>query len=253
MNILFNSTLSIDEPLIFDSEEKESFFIENVVTTPHTSLCLEQKTKNQGSSSNWKAQRRLRITASQCYSLFTYFKSKNEEKKDWVKKIKNYVDPKFFFSKAVEYGKSNEKLAFLEYEKQCPNKITCLGLIVHPKMSWLGCSPDGFDETRKVLIEIKCPLAGSDHELDELLPTLSYLQFKEGSYNLKSNHQYYGQIQLSLFILNISMCDLVIYSKKANSVAVIEVKLNQTFVKRLVMSLKSVYETHMLSHLLKNK
>lgn len=252
MDILFNSSLIVDEPLIFDSEEKERFFKENVITTSQTSLCLEQKTKNQGTSGHWKAQRRIRITASQCYNLYTYFKSKNEEKKDWGKKIKNYVDPKFFFSKAVEYGKSNEKLAFLEYEKQSQNKITCLGLIVHPKMSWLGCSPDGFDETRKVLIEIKCPLAGSDLTLNDLLPTLSYLQFKEGVYSLKCNHQYYGQIQLSLFLLNISMCDLVIYSKKANSVAVIEVKLNQTFVKRLVMSLKSVYETHMLPYLLNN-
>lgn len=252
LNILFDSNLIVDEPLILDSEEKETFYKDNVVLTAQESLCLEQRTINQGMSGHWKSQRRLRITASQCYNLYTYFKSKNEEKKDWSKKIKNYVDPNFFFSKAVEYGKLNEKFAFSEYQKQCPNKITCLGLIVHPQMSWLGCSPDGFDETRKVLIEIKCPLAGSDLQLDELLPTLSYLQFKEGRYNLKCNHQYYGQVQLSLFLLNISICDLVIYSKKANSVAVIEVKLNQIFVKKLVASLKTVYQIHMLPYLLNN-
>lgn len=252
LNILFNNTLIVDEPLIFDCQEKETFFKDNVEKTPQESLCLEQQTINQGISGHWKSQRRLRITASQCYNLYTYFRSKNEEKKDWSKKIRNYVDPKFFFSKAVEYGKLNEQFAFLEYQKQCPNKIISLGLIVHPKMSWLGCSPDGFDETRKVLIEIKCPLAGSDLPLDELLPTLSYLEFKEGIYNLKSNHQYYGQVQLSLFVLNLSICDFVIYSKKANSVAVIEVKLNESFVKKLVTSLKSVYESHMLPYLLNN-
>lgn len=197
----------------------------------------------------WKEQRRLRITASQCYSLFTYYRGKNEEKKDWKKKIRNYVDPKFFFSKAVDFGKDNEKFALSEYQKQCTNQIRCLGLIVHPDMSWLGCSPDGFDETRQVLLEIKCPVAGSDLQLNELLPTLSYLQLKNGNYKLKSNHQYYGQVQLSLFLLNLTMCDFVIYSKKGNSVAVIEVKLDKTFVKRLVTTLKLVYETHMLPYL----
>lgn len=249
LNILFETNLAFDESLNFKCEAEENFFNDNVSTTPQKSLCLEQQTINQGSSGYWKEQRRLRITASQCYSLYTYYRGKNEEKKDWQKKIRNYVDPKFFFSKAVDYGKDNEKFALSEYEKQCTNEIRSLGLIVHPDMSWLGCSPDGFDETRQVLLEIKCPVAGSDLQLNELLPTLSYLQLKNGSYNLKSNHQYYGQVQLSLFLLNINLCDFVIYSKKGNSVAVIEVKLDQKFVKRLVTTLKLVYENHMLPYL----
>lgn len=251
LNILFSNDLIFNESLI-NSTNEERFFNENVLKTPQESLRLQEKTINQGSSGYWKIQRRLRITASQCYSLFTYYKSKNEEKKNWAKKIESYVNPKFFFSKAVEYGKANEKFALCAYEKTCPNKITLLGLIVHPTMSWLGCSPDGFDEIRKILIEIKCPVAGSHLELDELLPTLAYLQLKDGRFCLKTNHQYYGQIQLSLFVLNISACDLVIYSEKANNVAIVEVKINTSFIKKLIISLKSVYQTHLLPYLVNN-
>lgn len=53
LDILFNSSLIVEEPLIFDSEEKEKIFKDNVITTPQTSVCLEQKTKNQGTSGHW--------------------------------------------------------------------------------------------------------------------------------------------------------------------------------------------------------
>lgn len=132
------------------------------------------------SGSEWQEERRKRITASNAYNLFTYAMNKNP---DWQKKIGKLIIPNKYTIENLEYGKRTEAEARKWYESVILQKVTILGLIVHPNASFLGCSPDGCIFREEKLIEIK----------------------------------YYGQVQLNLFLLNLQKCDFVIYSKFSKS------------------------------------
>lgn len=213
-------------------------------TDNHKSLSINKKTLLQNNI-YWKNERRLRITASQCYSLYTYTRNKNP---DWDKKMLNYVNPKVFKSFSTDYGRNSEKIALEAYMSQTGYKVSNMGLVINPSASWLACSPDGIDIMRNVLIKIKCPVLGASLSLIELLPKLkTFLLFENNQYNLKHNHIYYGQVQLSMFILNIEVCNFVIFSKIENKCAVIPVMKDNIFLQNLVPALKYVYETYTLN------
>lgn len=228
----------------FLSEDLKQCFENCIQTDCLKSLSIHNKTLPQNNV-YWKEERRLRITASQCYSLFTYTKNKNP---DWEKKISNYVNPKQFKSSATEYGKNKEKIALNSYQTQTGNIISDMGLIVNPSASWLACSPDGVDLKRNVLIEIKCPVLGATKNLSDLLPQLKYLHFKNNCFNLKKNHNYYGQVQLGMFILNIESCEFLIFSQFENKCEIITVNKDNIFLGKLIPALKSVYEKFVISY-----
>ena len=75
-------------------------------------------------------------------------------------------------------------------------KIELCGLHVNPEFSFIGASPDAIASCTCCgtgVIEVKCPYALGDSNLDEILNLkVSYLEYDE-PYNisLKKNHQYY--------------------------------------------------------------
>lgn len=234
--------------LEFLSDDLKQCFESCVLTDCLKSLSIHNKTLAQNNF-YWKQERRLRITASQCYSLFTYTKNKNP---DWEKKISSYINPKQFKSASTEYGKNKEKVALDVYETQTGNLISNMGLIFNPSASWLACSPDGVDLKRNVLIEIKCPVLGATKNINDLLPELKYLKFENNSYHLKKNHNYYGQVQLAMFILNIQSCDFIIFSEFEKKCKIVKVIKDVIFLSKLVPALKFIYEKFILSYLEKN-
>lgn len=235
--------------LNFTSPEASQFYNKYVMCSKEQSMILNENTISQNISSEWKKQRSLRITASKCYTLYTYSKSKNQ---NWDKKCNSYINSKPFFSKHTNYGVLNELNALKSYERDLKYSVAKLGLVVSPSACWLGCSPDGFDTTRNVLIEIKCPTLGEEKELEDMLLQVPYLNCSEGSFKLKKKHIYYGQIQLNLFILNAPSCDLVLYSKKSDKCAIICVPKDLEFLAELIPSLKKIYGSYILPFLCKN-
>lgn len=181
--------------------------------------------------------------------MFTYSEGKNP---NWEKKCNSYVNAKPFFSKHTNYGVFNESNALKAYERDFKYTVAKLGLVVSPSACWLGCSPDGFDTTRNVLIEIKCPTLGEDNELNDMLQQVPYLNCCDGFFTLKKKHIYYGQIQLNLFLLNAQSCDLVLYSKKSDKCAIICVSKDLEFLHEFIPSLKKIYESYILPFLCKN-
>lgn len=236
-NVFDNHNLRLNS-LDFLSDNLKQCFENCIQTTSLKSLSIHNKTLSQNNVYR-KEERRLRITASQCYSLLTYTKNKNP---DWTKKIANYVNPKQFKSSATEYGSSTEKIALNAYEVQTGNIISNMGLIINSSASWLACSPDGVDLNRNVLIGIKCPVLGTTLNLTDLLPQLKYLSFKNDCYHLKTNHNYYGQVQLGMFILNIETCEFLVFRQVENTCAIIPVTKDNTFLEKLTPALKYIYE-----------
>jgi hypothetical protein len=171
------------------------FYEKSIKVDIDQSIKINQLTSSQNSSI-WKNERRLRITASVCYELFTYAKNKSP---DWKRKINNMH--KDIHTSAMMYGKNTEKLAFECYKKEEPD-VKISGLCINPKLCWLGGSPDGIVVNKSKVLEIKCPVKFSKE--DVTFEKVSFFAKPPGStqYFLKKKHVYYGQVQLNMHILN---------------------------------------------------
>lgn len=91
--------------------------------------------------------------------------------------------------------------------------ISSCGLVVRPSEPHLGSSPDGIARCTccgKGMVEIKCPykyrnnLQGSTADKHFCL---------DKSFKLKHSHPYYNQIQLHMFVCDVSYCDFVVWTR----------------------------------------
>lgn len=226
---------------LMQSMLEESFrknFFEKVAKNVDDAIAICKATLSQASAL-WLVERKLRITGSICYSLYTYSKNKTP---DWPKKIKSLYNGDFKGNEATRYGLKAEKFAKKLYGAKC-SYFDC-GLIISPDLPFLAVSPDGIarigDEFK--LVEIKCPVGGKISKSSDLLPSQPYLKLSvENKYTLNEKHKYYGQVQLSLAVTNLQMCDFVIYSSFANDFQVIKVQRNDEFIDHFIMVLTEIY------------
>ncbi|KAF5281418.1 hypothetical protein FQR65_LT14714 [Abscondita terminalis] len=75
------------------SEPKNEFYLKNVCLSMEDSVNLAQNTTDQSKSSLWHSAKKLRITASKSYELFTYTKNVSP---NWINKISGIIDSNFF-------------------------------------------------------------------------------------------------------------------------------------------------------------
>ena len=161
-----------------------------MIRTEANCIKLARLTLTQHQSIEWKHARRLIITASMAYTFFTYCSNK---KPNWD--IDFFISTNFERTRSMQYGINTEAKA-------------------------IATSPDGIafmDNDEAVLLEVKCPVFGENHTKDELKYKLlnersSYLKEDSGCLTLKRKHKYYGQMQLSMYILNIQNGLLIIYA-----------------------------------------
>lgn len=156
----------------------------------------------------------------------------------------------------MEHGKKYEPFARDAYRQLLKCNVVECGLVVSEMNPWLGFSPDGVvvESGRPVkLIEIKCPFEGRNLTIEDLLSTLDYLVFNDESqmYELKQKHSYYGQIQLGMVILNVEVCDFIIYCSKDNSILVFSVHVNHDFLETFLPTLKTKYFSFLLPEICK--
>lgn len=235
-----------DETLISSLSDKE-FFETNVMIDAGKALEISSFKQL---TNNWKSQRKLRITASKCYELYTYSNTQKTDEQ-WSKKINSYLSPKQFVSKQMQFGIDTEEIALASYVRDTNSNIVKMGLVVHPSACWLGGSPDGVDIENKILIEIKCPDLGTSLNLNDLKLKLTYLN---ENCELKSKHLYYGQVQLNMFILNLKICHFLIYSKVDDKCLRVQVPYNDDFVRnKMIPKLMHTYFTRILPILNVNK
>lgn len=65
-------------------------------------------------------------------------------------------EPPFIEGEAIKWGVKYEDVAIQIYEYRNKTKVIEFGLIKHPKIEYLGASPDGITDDG-VMVEIKCP------------------------------------------------------------------------------------------------
>lgn len=179
--------------------------------------------------------------------MFTYLRNKNP---DWDSKLRSLQKPREVTTKAMIHGITNEPNAINCYEKWTGRSVEKLGLVVLPHMPWAGFSPDGVVWKEKILIEVKCPVAGKEATAMDVIETLPWLnRCLNNNYVLKQNHAYYGQVQWGMGILNFQQCDFVIYCPYDDSCYVISIPLDTNFTTTLIQSLKGAYFTKVLPFL----
>ncbi|KAG8175942.1 hypothetical protein JTE90_026926 [Oedothorax gibbosus] len=170
--------------------------LSSVVLTPEQGKLIEESTRDQSMSQEWKEQRKGRITAS-------YFGR--------VCKVKTGVDrlvlellgesaaPEGL--PALQWGRKKENAALISFEKvegvnHADLKITRSGLYVSLDKPYLGASPDGFANCSccpPAVLEIKCPYSIRNNRIGDSCGKSNF--FLDENKKLKRNHNYYYQVQ----------------------------------------------------------
>ena len=226
----------------------DPFYLERVAVTVKDCERLCSVTMEQSHSQEWKQARSVRITASNCYQLYTYAGN------DWESLLERTFSSGFRGNQATRFGQEHERRARDLYCAETGANVEMCGLVVPPLAPWLGCSPDGIvmggNEGMR-LLEIKCPFLCKQEGIEALLmeKKLPYLVREGENLRLKQKHSYFGQIQLMLELLDIDTCDLCVYVKRDDTNVLIKVPRDRQFGSRLVARLTTVYFTHVLPFL----
>ncbi|XP_050457534.1 uncharacterized protein LOC126854641 [Cataglyphis hispanica] len=196
----------------------------------------------------WHKERRFRITGSTCYQLFTYTSNKNP---DWQKKCDPFFSPKNFWSEYTDYGKKTEGEARECFRKATNKDIIETGLIICQQNPWLAYSPDGVifkDGKPSEVLEIKCPFQGKSKDIHTVVQSVigKFLIQDGETISLKKRHEFYGQVQLGMAVINVKKTSFVIYSSFDKRAFILTVDFDSVFVIKMLTALKKAYYQKML-------
>jgi hypothetical protein len=234
-NILFQNILR-QEPYLYPPNDVPLIYQQKVAVTPEEAISLCDETRGQSACSKWFQERRCRITASRAHQLYNY------DGEFLVIRANEYFNQKPFAGNATTaYGLEMEPRAQKWYASQLPDdeKLHTFGLVVSPNMPWLAVSPDGVVFKNGVperFLEIKSPVAGQYRNILEC--SIPYLT--DDKKDLNHKHGYYCQIQMGMYILNLSSCDFLVYSPFAESL-LLRIERNDRFINSVLCTLYSFY------------
>ncbi|CAH3156978.1 unnamed protein product, partial [Pocillopora meandrina] len=123
-------------------------------------------------------------------------------------------------TKAIIHGCQHEQEAISAYEeimkKEHINfKIEKCGLIINEEYPWLHATPNflcSCDCCGEGCGKVKCPLCIENCDFDNYVmkPSSCLEKIGTGNFSLKTNHQYYFQIQQQLFTCKRLYCDFIV-------------------------------------------
>ncbi|XP_064464173.1 uncharacterized protein LOC135375377 isoform X2 [Ornithodoros turicata] len=207
-------------------------------------LCLALETKGQAHNSRWHEERRLRISSSTAHPIRT----RRGKFKELAVRMASRTT---FCSAGMKYGIATEARARQLLQEQLAAQIAETGLVVMCTQPWLCCSPDGLVKVGDdiMVTEIKCPHRCRNTAIvdDTGKSSVEYLELEDGQVALKKSHAYNTQIQVQLYILNLSKAILFVYSPK-QSVTVI-VARDDSFLSELIAKLEYFYFTYLINEL----
>ena len=123
-------------------------------------------------------------------------------------------------SEATTWGLEHESQASKEYERQTGNTVIASGMWLFPEGD-LSATPDGLvldpaDQTKYIgVIEVKCPFKYRNTQITTGEEWSTKLRYLDQDNKLKSDSEYYHQIQGELFATTLSWCDFVIWCPTA--------------------------------------
>ena len=191
-------------------------------------------TVGQSSSENWKRERTLRITASNCKSISHYGSLISEDKlnEKKLKTITELIKKKLWMSNdiqtsAMKYGQAEEPKARKKYAEATKYQVEETGLWIHNEFPFVGASPDGLimnDQKPIGVLEIKCLQILKESSVEDLIKRSKTEQIAKMSaqcfkivdekLTLKKESAYFSQVLLQMLVTGLKFCDFVLHSPK---------------------------------------
>jgi len=221
----------------------------NLEITEQEAIQLEKDTKEQALSEAWFQARKYRLTASKFGRILSRKKDKDSFIKDYLLSPKNLSHVP-----AVQYGLQNEEVAVKKYLNYMTNSnmktaVFKSGVVVNTALPWLAASPDRLVYNNDVgfgLLEVKCAYSKkSVTPKDACTDPGFFCTLKDGLFSLKTEHDYFAQVQGQLGICGASYCDFIVYTNKG--IGVHRILYDEMFFLDVVRKLKDFFLNHFLS------
>lgn len=197
----------------------------------------------------------VRLTGCKARAMFTYTTNKAP---NWRKKCEDIFFSKFKGNVHTRFGVAKEKVAkkIMKMEYGQEMVLANTGFVISIQYPWLGCSPDAIliEDDESVLIECKSLKVGQTYEgLQFLQKCTCLMEGPVGHFSLRKNTTYYTQIQLGLFVCNLSRAKLLLYNHKGKKNVFIDVNRDIAHIRELVYNLTNTYFVHCLKYLCDNE
>lgn len=200
---------------------KISKSIDLTITREQKNL-IEKCTRNQAENQLWYMQRAGRITASRFRAVC---RTKITKPSLSLIKLICYPTKGLFSTKATLWGITKEDNAVEAYQKVMEEEnhdsfiINKVGFVINQRWPQFGASPDRLVFCECCLggcLEVKCPYLLRSTTFESLKAYAavknSCLVEKDEEVVLSKSHPYYFQVQMQIFVTNVSYCDFVIWS-----------------------------------------
>lgn len=191
-------------------EVQEEFDIDKTVISEQQCVQTEETTRDQANCMAWFEARKNKLTASN-FGLIV------KRKKVTDKFLQTILHPKEFTSAATSYGKNNEKKAIQRYIKKTGNHVHECGFVINWRIPFIGATPDGkvCEDGTTGIVEVKCPYSARDMTVREACSVPGFfMTCQNDTYELKTEHNYYFQVQGQLLVTGVEYCDFVIFTRK---------------------------------------
>ena len=190
---------------------------------------IEEETRDQHLSEQWRNQRLGRITASIIHDVMTKTESiianrrKNVSPKysPLVDKIVN-GNPDIGMLDPVKWGKLHEDDAIKTFMAEEAtkhegglNNVRKCGLLVKIDEPFLGASPDGLFSCKccgTAVLEAKCPYNIKDQNIKENYEKVDFLEMCDSNLRLKRSHRYYSQLTTEIALKGCSHGFIIVWT-----------------------------------------
>ena len=170
---------------------------------------IECDTISQSESELWHYLRTILLTASNFGKICLMRRSTS-----CSNTVASICYPKVLETAAVQFSLANEQAAKKTLELKLGKKITPCGLFIHPKIPFLGASPDGLID-HDGIVEIKCPSATKDNTVDYAIEhniNVRRIFDRTNKDLMNKTHPYYFQVLGQLIVANRSYCIFAIWT-----------------------------------------
>lgn len=115
------------------------------------------------------------------------------------------------YSEGMSHGKNYEAKALSAFEKKLQIKTKKAGFFICVAKPFLGATPDAVIDLESI-VEVKCPYNGRNEKIKPGKNFWFLTYNEEGSIVIKTNSNYFFQVQGQLFITKRQFCYFVVYT-----------------------------------------
>ena len=179
--------------------EEEKPVLSNIMLSRENALEIEKNTRSQSNCSAWYQERAFRITASRFGEVVSRKAPVND------RFLHSLFSSTKVLTEAMKYGLDNETVVVKEFKELSGTQVKVFkcGLLIHPDIHWMGCSPDGiiYDPNKNPsvgILEIKSFFSMKGKTVEECLELkrdICIHRNENGEISLKQSHKYYFQLQ----------------------------------------------------------